>query len=131
MNSSAGSALLDMKQENENVQNIRDQSLTDALKESRVFFQKTYTQTESWLFKVLQKINQMKLQKMNKAYISSVSKLSTTQSLLFNNLKTVIAPYSFKVSRLEQPVQIASSKDKFFTLKLLKTLSKKGLPLKA
>ena len=127
MNSASGSALFEIKQENDGIQNIRDQFVPDALKESRHFFMESYQNTHSWLSKVIEDINKNQLQEMNKVYISSVSDLSIGQLLIINNLKTVIAPYSYKVSKLEiagtkPSTELIQLKDKFFTSKLLSTL---------
>lgn len=126
MNSSTGSALRDIKQENIDIQTLRDISLTDALKESRSYFQKTFLKTRSWLSVVLNKINKKKkLTKMNKGYLTSISKLSTTQALLLRNVKAIMSPYSFKEARIEQPEQVTGARNKFMTLKLLQVIKQK------
>lgn len=127
MNSASGSALLDIKQENDGIQNIRDQFVTNALKESRHFFNESYQNTHSWLSKVIEDINKNQLQEMNKAYIHSVSDLSIAQNLILNNLKTVIAPYSYKVSKLDivSGTKTSNIKEKFFTSKLIAVLSRR------
>ena len=122
MNSATGSALLEMKQENDGGHQLRDSFVTDALKESRHFFNETYQNTQVWLSKVLDDINKNQLQEMNSAYLHSISDLSVSQNLLLNNLKTVIAPYSYKASKLQISLRPSSAKETFFTSKLCSIL---------
>jgi len=117
---SASGPLQEMKQEHEIIKHQRDQSLLNALKESRQLFQESAQSTQVWLQKVLEDVNKNQLQEMNKAYIQSVSDLSTSQALVLNNLKTIIAPSSYKASGILTAQD--SSKDLFFTAKVLETL---------
>jgi len=121
MNAGSGSGpLQEMKQEHEIIKHQRDQSLLNALKESRQLFQESSQSTQVWLQKVLEDVNKNQLQEMNKAYIQSVSDLSTSQALVLQNLKTIIAPSSYKASGILSSQD--SSKDLFFTAKLFETL---------
>lgn len=117
---SASGPLQEMKQEHEIIKQQRDQSLLNALKESRQLFQESAQSTQVWLQKVLEDVNKNQLQEMNKAYIQSVSDLSTSQALVLNNLKTIIAPSSYKASGILSAQD--SSKDLFFTAKVFETL---------
>jgi len=117
---SASGPLQEMKQEHEIIKQQRDQSLLNALKESRQLFQESAQSTQVWLQKVLEDVNKNQLQEMNKAYIQSVSDLSTSQALVLNNLKTIIAPSSYKASGILNAQD--SSKDLFFTAKVFETL---------
>lgn len=117
---SSSGPLQEMKQEHETIKQQRDQSLLNALKESRQVFQESSVGTQVWLQKVLEDVNKNQLQEMNKAYIQSVSDLSTSQALVLQNLKTIIAPTSYKASGILNSQD--SSKDLFFTAKLLDTL---------
>ena len=62
---------------------------------------------------------------MNKGYLTSISKLSTTQALLLRNVKAIMSPYSFKEARIEQPEQVTGARNKFMTLKLLQVIKQK------
>ena len=107
---------------------MRDEALSEAFKESKHFLNESYLKTSSWVSKVLQDINKKKLQKMNKTYIHSVQNLSFVQTLTLHNLKTVIAPSSYKASgiaTLSTSETLKTSKDNFFNIILLKSLTRK------
>nr|YP_008802542.1 ATP synthase F0 subunit 8 [Monomastix sp. OKE-1]AGZ90195.1 ATP synthase F0 subunit 8 [Monomastix sp. OKE-1] len=117
-----------MKEENEKVKKMRDEALSEAFKESKHFLNESYQKTSSWVSKILQDINKKKLQKMNKTYIHSVQNLSFAQTLTLHNLKTVIAPSSYKASgiaSLSTSESVKTSKDIFFNTVLLKSLTRK------
>ena len=118
--STSSGPLLEIKEEHELLKQNRDNSLLSGLKESRQLFQESSQNTQVWLQKVLDDINKNQLQEMNKTYLQSVSDLSISQGLILNNLKTVVAPSSYKASGLSTSSH--SSKDLFFAAKMLETL---------
>ena len=125
---SGQSDFLKMKEENEEIKLRRDKALSEAFKESKDFLNESYQKTSSWVQKVLQDVNKKKLQKMNKTYVDSVQHLSFAQTLTLLNLKTVIAPLSYKtagISALTSSETLKTSKDTFFNTLLMKSLSRK------
>ena len=130
MNSSTGAAgfLSEIQKENDDLQRNRDQSLNEALKESRNFFNQSFIATNNWLSTVLQEINKSQFLEMNKSYVSSISDLSTSQFLIFNNLKVVLAPSAYRASQIVSSVKTStkeiSFKEKLFTANLLENLTK-------
>jgi len=98
------------------------------LKESRNFFNQSFIATNNWLSTVLQEINKSQFLEMNKSYVSSISDLSTSQSLIFNNLKVVLAPSAYRASQIVSSVKTStkeiSFKEKLFTANLLENLTK-------
>ena len=65
---------------------------------------------------------------MNKTYVDSVQHLSFAQTLTLLNLKTVIAPLSYKtagISALTSSEALKTSKDTFFNTLLIKSLTRK------
>lgn len=122
------SSFLDMKEENDKIKKDRDQALSEAFKESKIFLNESYQKTSSWVQKVLQDVNKKKLQKMNTTYVESVQQLSFAQTLTLLNLKTVIAPLSYKtagVSTLTSSESLKASKDDLFNTLLIKSLTRK------
>ena len=118
--SSSNGPLLEIKEEHELLKQKRDASLLEGLKESRNLFQESSSATQVWLHKVLEDINKNQLQEVNTSYINSVSDLSISQAMLFNNLKTVLAPSSYKAVGVSSD----SSKDAYFTAHMLESLGK-------
>ena len=119
---SGQSDFLKMKEENEEIKLRRDKALSEAFKESKDFLNESYQKTSSWVQKVLQDVNKKKLQKMNKTYVDSVQHLSFAQTLTLLNLKTVIAPLSYKtagISALKSSEALKTSKDTFFNTLLI------------
>lgn len=65
---------------------------------------------------------------MNKAYVESVQNLSFSQTLTLLNLKTVVAPLSYKnttFSTLMNSEQLKVSKESFYNTLLLTSLTGK------
>lgn len=130
MNSSNSgqSDFIEMKEENEKMKKMRDEALSEAFKESKHYLNESYQKTSSWVQKVLQDVNKKKLQKMNKTYIDSMQNLSFAQTLTLQNLKTVIAPSSYKasgLSSLNNSENSKMSKENLFNTLLLKSLTRK------
>jgi len=125
---SGQSDFLKMKEENENMKARRENALSEAFKESKDFLNESYQKTSSWVQKVLQDVNKKKLQNMNKAYVDSVQNLSFSQTLTLLNLKTVVAPLSYKsttFSTLMNSEQLKVSKESFYNTLLLTSLTRK------
>ena len=122
--STGSGPLLEMKEEHELLKQKRDNSLLEGLKESRQLFQESSQNTQVWLQKVLDDINKNQLQEVNKNYFQSVSDLSIAQALVLNNLKTVLAPSSNKSTGGFAFISNDPSKEKFFTSKMLESLSR-------
>lgn len=122
--STSSGPLLEIKEEHELLKQKRDNSLLEGLKESRQLFQESSQNTQVWLQKVLDDINKNQLQEVNKSYFQSVSDLSIAQALVLNNLKTVLAPSSNKSTGGFAFISKDPSKEKFFTSKILESLSR-------
>jgi F0F1-type ATP synthase membrane subunit b/b' len=127
-NTGTGGFFSEIQKENADLQKTRDQSLSTALKESRTFFNQSFITTNTWLSNVLQEINKNQFLEMNKNYITSISNLSTSQSLILNNLKVVLAPSAYKISQIVGSTKTndkeASFKEKLFTGNLVENLTK-------
>lgn len=125
---SGQSDFLKMKEENDIMKARRENALSEAFKESKDFLNESYQKTSSWVQKVLQDVNKKKLQNMNKAYVESVQNLSFSQTLTLLNLKTVVAPLSYKnttFSTLMNSEQLKVSKESFYNTLLLTSLTGK------
>ena len=95
--SSSQDGFSDVKKENGLVRENVDNLVIHGLKNSRQFFHESFQNTSEWVQNKVEMTNKGHFQNMNKTYLSTVGDFHSSQTLLLNHLKVILAPSSFQV----------------------------------